>query len=162
MSRLNGLSPAGPEAKRTPQIPRVGRRRVLTLAAVPENLYRVLEFVGVSLAKYHFPAHETEQVTLAVEEIFVNIARYAYAPADGMVTINVVVCSKPLSIRIAFRDRGQPFNPLDKADPDITLPFEDRPVGGLGVLIVKQYMDRMTYVYRNGYNRLSITKNADH
>lgn len=95
---------------------------------------------------------------LVVEEIVVNIVSYAYPVGkDGEVTIDVN--KTPTAIEISFSDRGVPFNPLEKEDPDTTLSAEERPIGGLGIFLVKQMMDSVSYRYEDGRNILTTTKN---
>ena len=96
------------------------------------------------------------QIDVAVEEIFVNIAHYAYAlhPGDAVIT----VWMEGESISIEFRDKGAPFNPLAKADPDVTLSAEKRRIGGLGIYMVKKSMDKVLYQYDNGENILTLQK----
>lgn len=95
---------------------------------------------------------------LVVEEIVVNIVSYAYPVGkDGEVTIDVN--KTPTAIEISFSDRGVPFNPLEKEDPDTTLSAEERPIGGLGIFLVKQMMDSVSYRYEDGHNILTTTKN---
>ena len=89
------------------------------------------------------------QIDLAVEEIFVNIANYAYRP----------VRENPLEVTLTFLDSGAPYDPLAKEDPDITLDVKDRQIGGLGIFLVKQTMDDVKYEYKNGRNILTLTKN---
>ena len=98
---------------------------------------------------------------VAVEEIFVNIAHYAYGGNPGEAVIGLDVIPNPKSCRIVFRDRGVPYNPLEKTDPDITLSAEEREIGGLGIYMVKQSMDKVEYRYEDGYNILTIEKNID-
>ena len=98
------------------------------------------------------------QIDLAIEEIFVNIAHYAYAPEKGDATVCVELTEKPRSTRITFIDRGKPYDPLAAADPDVSAPAADRRIGGLGVFLVKKTMDDVQYAYRDGQNILTIRK----
>ena len=99
------------------------------------------------------------QIDVAVEELFVNIANYAYQPGVGPATLRVETDENdPQTVAITFIDQGVPYNPLAKNDPDTTLPAEERQIGGLGIYMVKKSMDAMTYEYRNGYNILTIKK----
>ena len=94
-----------------------------------------------------------------MEEIFVNIAHYAYPPDQpGWVLIRCRVEQDPLRIQVQFVDGGVPFNPLAKKDADITLSAEERNIGGLGILMVKRSMDAVDYAYSGGKNILTITK----
>lgn len=95
------------------------------------------------------------KLNLAVEEIFVNISSYAYPPKDGDVEITFKINSEN-QIEMKFIDSGIEYNPLAKEDPDITLSAKDRPIGGLGIFMVKNYMDDINYVYENGKNILTI------
>ena len=98
------------------------------------------------------------QVDVAVEELFINIAHYAYAPQTGPVTVRVETEKDPKAVSITFIDGGTPYDPLAKADPDITASVEERPIGGLGIYMVKQSMDSVDYRYQNGRNMLTIRK----
>ena len=96
---------------------------------------------------------------MALEEIFINIAHYAYHPGQaGTATIRCCVGGDPLQVTIQFLDNGKPFNPLAKEDTDITLSAEERGIGGLGILMVKKSMDAVDYAYENGSNVLTIKK----
>jgi len=130
----------------------------LTLAATVENLDTVMGFVEEHLEEYGCPMKTMMQVSLAVEEIFGNIAHYAYNPEIGPATIQVEVHEDPLEVLITFMDKGKPYDPLAKAEPDITLSAEDRDIGGLGIFLVKQTMDDVRYEYSNGSNILRISK----
>ena len=131
----------------------------LTIDAVTENLPRVQSFVEEYLETAGCPLKTRVQIGVVVEEIFVNIAHYAYAPGTGRAAVRVELSGNPVSITITFLDSGVPYNPLDRPDPDITLPAEERPVGGLGIYITKKTMDRVFYEYRDGKNILTLQKN---
>ena len=98
------------------------------------------------------------QIDIAVEEIFVNIANYAYNPEIGKAEIVVEITEKPVTVAITFEDSGVPYNPLEKQDPDITLNAEERDIGGLGIFMAKKSMDDIEYTYRDGKNILTIKK----
>ena len=134
--------------------------RELTIPALQENLDEVLAFVEEDLTKGSCPEDIRIQIQIAVEEIFVNIAHYAYAPATGEAKITSTLTRETdcFSLTLTFADKGVPFNPLERADPDITLPAEERPIGGLGIFIVKDYMDETHYEYRDGQNVFTIVK----
>ena len=99
------------------------------------------------------------QIELAVEEVFINIASYAYLPGKGNATVRVEVTENPVSVTITFIDRGVPYDPLAKDDPDVTASAENRAIGGLGVFMVKKTMDDVAYEYRDGQNILTLKKN---
>ena len=98
------------------------------------------------------------QIGVAVEEIFVNIASYAYAPETGKTKIRVEVSEEPVTVTITFLDHGVPYDPLAKADPNTKLPAEERQIGGLGVFLTKKLMDDVSYEYRGGQNILTLKK----
>ena len=131
----------------------------LIVEAKTENLQEVLAFVDEQLEKLDCPMKVQMQVDVAVEEIFVNIAHYAYAPEKGPATIRAEVNEDPLYIELTFIDHGIPYDPLAKADPDVTLPVEQRQIGGLGIFMVKKSMDDVKYEYKEGHNILRIMKN---
>ena len=124
-----------------------------------EQLEAVRSFLNEQLAPYHCADRVRFQLEVAVEEIFVNIAHYAYCPDQkGTATVSCCVGGDPLQVTIQFEDQGKPFNPLRKEDADITLPAEERQIGGLGILMVKKSMDAVDYTYENGKNILTIKK----
>ena len=130
----------------------------LTLQATVENLDRVLAFVEENLESKQCSMKILMQVQVAVEEIYVNIAHYAYESEMGMATIRVEVGGEPLQVKITFIDNGTPYDPLKKADPDTTLSAEARQIGGLGIFMVKKSMDDVKYQYIDGQNILTISK----
>ena len=130
----------------------------LTVRASLNNLNSVLSFVSAELDQMNCCLRACQQLNIAVEEIFVNIASYAYAPGEGDATIRVRTDPDSGMVAITFLDRGVPYNPLAKPDPDVTLSAEERQIGGLGIYMVKKSMDEMKYAYRNGQNILTIIK----
>ncbi|MBQ9564429.1 MAG: SpoIIE family protein phosphatase [Synergistaceae bacterium] len=132
------------------------REGSLTLAARTENLNQVLAFIDGHLESHGCPLRVQRQIEIAAEEIFVNIANYAYAPGTGSATIRMRVENG--AAVLSFTDSGIPYNPLAKADPDLTLPASERPVGGLGVYMVKKSMDSVAYERREGQNILTMRK----
>ena len=132
--------------------------RELTVEATTENLSKVTAFIDELLEQADCPVKTRMQIELAVEEIFVNIAHYAYAPEKGDATIRVERTEEPKEVRVTFIDRGKPYDPLQKEDPDVTLSAEERSIGGLGVFLVKKSVDDVQYAYRDGQNILSIRK----
>ena len=131
----------------------------LELEAADENLPAVLDFIDRRLEAVDCPPKAQMQIALASEEIFINIAHYAYAPKKGKAIVRVEVSPDPVAVTITFIDRGQPYDPLAAADPDLHLPAEQRDPGGLGVFLVKKTMDDVSYVYRDGQNILTLKKN---
>ncbi len=132
--------------------------REKTVQATLENLDEVMAFVEEQMEVYHCSMKMQMQIAVAVEEIYVNIASYAYREQKGNARIRVQSGGDPLQISITFEDDGIPYNPLLKEDPDITLSAEERKIGGLGIYIVKKSMDQVEYHYQNGKNILTIRK----
>ena len=130
----------------------------LTVKAVVDNIPRVTAFVDELLEKLGCPMKVKTQIEMALDELFCNIARYAYGPESGDATIRFEYQEASRTISITFMDHGIPFNPLEKEDPDVSLPAEKREIGGLGIYLVKKTMDRVEYRYENGMNILSIMK----
>ena len=130
----------------------------LNIAATVENIEAVTDFVNEQLEALDCPMKAQMQIDIAIDELFGNIAHYAYNPDVGDATVRVEVIEDPLSVVITFIDGGVPYDPLAAADPDTTLSAEDRAIGGLGIFMVKKSMDEITYRYENGSNILSIRK----
>ena len=131
----------------------------LTIEAKIENLNEVLAFIDTQLEELDCPMKAQMQIDVAVEEIFVNIAQYAYTPAEGEAVIRLDTEKNPGAVTITFIDSGVPFNPLAVAEPDVTLSAKDRKVGGLGIFMVKRSMDDVVYEYADNKNILTIKKN---
>ena len=123
-----------------------------------ENLPELQAFVEERLEAADCPMKARMQISLAVEEIFVNIAHYAYAPEKGMATVRVEISEDPVTVTITFLDHGVPFDPLAKTDPDLSLDAEKRQIGGLGIFLTRQFMDDVAYAYKNGQNILTLKK----
>jgi anti-sigma regulatory factor (Ser/Thr protein kinase) len=98
------------------------------------------------------------QISVAAEEIYVNIAHYAYAPETGTVTLRLELQEEPPAVTLTFLDSGIPFNPLDRTDPDVSLPAEEREIGGLGIFMTRKSMDDLRYEFRDGQNVLTLIK----
>lgn len=131
----------------------------LTIEATPENVDKVIEFIDGMLEEYGCGVKEQMAIDVAVDELFSNIAHYAYNPETGYATVRVDVKKDPLAVEITFIDHGVPYDPLAKVDPDTTLSVDDRQIGGLGIFIVKKSMDAVNYEYKDGKNILTIKKN---
>ena len=141
--------------------------KVFECEATIENLDKVTAFVEEELENNEVDMKSSMQLTIALEEIYVNIAHYAYSKtdADGNVIPNTGTGPMKLSLDVSseqvlmtFEDKGIPYNPLEKADPDITLSAEERDIGGLGIYMVKQSMDDVVYEHRDGKNILTLVK----
>ena len=130
----------------------------LTIDATVNNITAVTKFVDEQLESYGCPMKAQMQIDIAIDELFGNIAQYAYNPDVGPATVRVEVIENPMSVVVTFIDNGVQYDPLAREDPDITLSLEERGVGGLGVYMVKKTMDEISYKYVNGQNILTIKK----
>lgn len=131
----------------------------LTIDATVENIEKVIAFVEPSLDAHDCPAKTRIQINIAIDELFGNIAHYAYEPDVGKVSVRAEIVENPLAVVITFSDSGVPYNPLANDDPDVTKSAEEREIGGLGIYMVKKSMDEMSYEYKDGKNILTIKKN---
>ena len=95
---------------------------------------------------------------MIVEEVFINIANYAYGKLTGKAWIDLSLDKDSHSLVMTFRDKGTPYNPLEKETPDISSPAEMRSIGGLGIFMVKKNMDEVGYAYENGQNVLTMRR----
>ena len=134
------------------------KRNELRIEADVKKLGAVQAFVSEQLEKARCSMKAQLQIAVAVEEIFVNIAKYAYGSEKGEATVQVEISGEPACVTIRFLDQGVPFDPLAKEDPDVTLSAADRRIGGLGIFLVRKTMDEMGYEYRGGQNILWIKK----
>ena len=132
--------------------------RELTVDAAVENIPAVTAFVEAELDALDCPPKARMQLGVAIDEIMANIAQYAYAPGTGPVTVRFAFDEATRTVTLTFLDKGLPYDPRQKADPDVSLSAEDRPIGGLGIFLVKKTMDGMDYVYKHGQNILTIQK----
>ena len=130
----------------------------LTVDAAIENIPAVTAFVEEQLEQVGCPMKAQMQIDIAIDELFSNIAQYAYSPKTGKATVRVEVTENPMAVVISFIDNGIPYDPLAKADPNVSLPADDRQIGGLGIFMVKKSMDEINYEYKNGQNVLTIKK----
>ena len=133
----------------------------LTVEAKTTNIEAVTDFVNEQLEALDCPMKAQMQIDIAIDELFGNIAHYAYNPEIGKATVRVEVIEDPLAVTITFIDNGVPYDPLAKADPDTTLSAEEREIGGLGIYMVKKSMDEIAYEYKDGHNILKIKKNLN-
>jgi len=131
----------------------------LTINATVENIPAVTAFVDEQLEAFDCPMKAQMQIDIAIDELFSNIAYYAYNPDVGPATVRVEVVEDPMAVVITFIDKGVPYDPLTREDPDTTLSAEERDLGGLGIYMVKKSMDEVTYEYKDGQNILKIKKN---
>ena len=130
----------------------------MNIEATIENIPTVTAWVDEQLEALDCPMKAQMQIDIAIDELFSNIARYAYNPETGPATVRVEVV-EPLTVVITFIDKGIPYDPLKKEDPNTNLPIEERDEGGLGIYMVKKTMDDIAYEYVDGQNILRIKKN---
>ncbi len=119
-----------------------------------ENLYQVLVEFG---QKHDIFPKLLDEMNLALEEIITNIISYAFLnEAEHVILLRLSIDDHQLIAEV--EDDGKPFNPLDAPDPDIDLPIEDRPIGGLGILLTKHMVDHIDYTHRDGKNLVRLRK----
>ena len=132
--------------------------REFVVEAAVENLPQVNAFVEEMVSPLMPSGKAQLQLELAVEEIFVNIANYAYGDGVGQAVIQARVLDSPKGIELVFKDGGVPYNPLERQAPDPNLPLEEREIGGWGIFLVKKNVDEVSYAYEAGKNILTIRK----
>ena len=130
----------------------------LTVDAVPESLRQIKAFVDAELAALDCPMDMRRQMDIAVDEVFGNIAHYAYEGAAGSVMLRFEAEQTPRAVTLTFSDGGVPFDPLQTVAPDTTLAARERAIGGLGIFVVKKLMDEVRYEYADGKNILQLKK----
>lgn len=130
----------------------------MTVQATLENIAVVTGFVNAELDCLNCPEWTRSEIDIAIDEIFGNIANYAYKPGEGPATVRIEAEDDPLRVSITFIDHGMQYNPLAAEDPDVTLAVRERRIGGLGVFMVKNMMDAVSYDYKDGENILTIRK----
>jgi anti-sigma regulatory factor (Ser/Thr protein kinase) len=132
--------------------------KILKVEAKTEKLKEVLAFLDEELEALDCDIKTVFALDLSVEEIFVNIASYAYGEGEGEAEISLDFSEEDNMLTITFRDSGLPYDPLAKEDPDVTLSLEERKIGGLGIFMVKKNVDEMDYEYKDGQNILYLRK----
>ncbi len=130
----------------------------LRIEAAVDRLDEVLAFIDAELEAQDCPMKAQMQIDVAAEEMFVNIASYAYAPGHGDARIQIETDPAARVFSVTLIDSGIPYDPLKKADPDVTLSAEERGVGGLGIYMVKKSMDAVSYRHENGQNIFRMEK----
>lgn len=130
----------------------------ITVPATIENVEKVTNFVNTELDKLGCPSKAKAEIDIAIDELFSNIANYAYNPEIGKATVKFEIENNPQAVIITFMDNGKPFDPLLREDPNINLAIEDRDIGGLGIFMVKKTMDSVEYEYKDNHNILKIKK----
>ena len=135
-----------------------GRSFTFTLDAIPEKFAEAQEQVHAFLEPVHCSMRTLLGLDMVVEEVFINIASYAYSDGVGSVAIDLSLNETEDVLSLRFRDTGVPYDPLAKDSPNLSAPAEQRPIGGLGIFLVQEYSDTLSYEYADGENRLTIGK----
>ena len=132
--------------------------KTLTLEAKIDNIPVITDFINEQLEALDCAMKAQLQIDVAIDEVFTNIASYAYTEGEGMATVRMDFAPATRLSTITFEDSGIPFDPLQQQEPDVTLSAEERPIGGLGIFLVRKTMDDVTYERRDGRNILTISK----
>lgn len=131
----------------------------ITVSAIVDQVETVTDFVNERLRALGCSQRVKVQLDVAIDEIFSNIVQYAYEAETGPATVRFDVEGDPPCVVITFIDRGIPFDPLAEERPDVShLPMAKRPIGGLGLFMVKKTMDDISYVHKDGQNMLTLRK----
>ena len=133
-------------------------RKEIIFPAEIDSIPAITDFVNEALEEADCSMKAQTQIDIAIDELFSNIAYYAYGENKGEATVVVDLDAEKREVSITFIDSGTPYNPLEKADPDVTLDAEERGIGGLGIFIVKKSMDEIRYEYTDQKNMLTIRK----
>ena len=128
------------------------------IEAATGKLPELQEAIESRLEAAGCPLKTLMEISVVVEEVFANIAMYAYTPGTGRADVRMDISGDPAVVTIRFADRGIPYDPLARKDPDLSLPAEEREIGGLGIYMTKKLMDEVRYEYRDGQNILTLTK----
>lgn len=131
------------------------------ITAKMENLTEVMNFIDTELLETEYSESIKNQILISAEEIFTNIATYAYPDHTDKrteISCGIIENNGIRFFQIRFRDWGIPYNPLEHSKPDFEIPFEKRGIGGLGIHMVRHFMDQMEYHFMDGCNQLWIRK----
>ena len=130
----------------------------ITVEAKVASITAITAFIDEELENAGCSPKAQMQLDIAADEIFANIAMYAYEAQIGSAKVTLEIDQENRMAILRFIDEGIPFNPMDAEEPDVTLPAEKRRIGGLGIFMVKKSMDGMEYERRDGQNILTIYK----
>lgn len=133
--------------------------KTIEVDAAVENIGAVTDFINEELENAGCSMKAQIQIDVMIDEVFGNIAKYAYGDAVGKAEVSIGIGDGPKRAVITFSDRGKQFDPLSAEEPDVTLSAEERKIGGLGLFIVKKTMDGVSYKYEDGKNILTVIKN---
>ena len=128
------------------------------VTATSSGLQTLLSFTETWLSKTGISPEKQYDILIIVEELTVNIVNYAYDEIPGKITLSLELLDDSAILRLNLSDTGRPFNPLDYDDPKLSESIEERPVGGLGIFIIKSLADKLKYEYNNKQNQIIIEK----
>lgn len=128
------------------------------VTATSSGLQTLLSFTETWLSKTGISPEKQYDILIIVEELTVNIVNYAYDEIPGKITLSLELLDDGAILRLNLSDTGRPFNPLDYDDPKLSESIEERPVGGLGIFIIKSLADKLKYEYNNKQNQIIIEK----
>ncbi|MCR5350709.1 MAG: SpoIIE family protein phosphatase [Acholeplasmatales bacterium] len=120
-----------------------------------KELNNLFDYSSSLLRVLNFSNKDIIMINTALEEVFVNVAKYAY---NGTGTVEVSLSNDKKSVTFVFKDNGVRFNPLEREDPNITASSDEREIGGLGIFMVKKIMDEVKYDYIDNQNVLTLVK----
>ena len=129
-----------------------------TLDATIENVETITGLIDEKLEEAGASMKAEMQINIVIDEIFSNIAKYGYASGKGDATVTLDILQDPLRAESTFINSGEPYDPLAQEDPDIHAALDDRPMGGLGILIIKKTMDDVSYEFKDKQNILTVVK----
>lgn len=130
---------------------------MLTVDAKTENVEKITQYANEILEEAGCPMKVQFQIDIAIDEVFSNIALYAYQGKEGG-TADFDIKVEKSTVTLVFSDSGIPYNPLENDEPDVTLSADDRKIGGLGIYMVRKSMDKVLYSFDNGHNVLTLVK----
>ena len=130
----------------------------LTVDAKLENMREIKSFVGAELEAMGCPDETRKQLFIVIDELFTNVASYAYAGGEGFATVRLELEAEPRAVVLTLLDGGVPFDPLTMKAPDTSLKARERKIGGLGIFMVRRLTDEISYEYADGKNILRIKK----
>ena len=132
--------------------------REITVEAVTGNIPKVTAFVDEELERLGCAPKANMQIDVCIDEVVANVANYAYGSDTGNVTVRLGFDEEQRIFSLTFVDAGVPFDPCSVPEPDTTLPLEERPIGGLGLLMVRKMSDEMLYRREGEHNVLTVRK----
>lgn len=133
----------------------------LKIQAIDDNLSMVMEWVEDLIRKECTEEKTISEILIAVDELFINICHYAYEGKTGEAEFGLEILEAPKRVRLRIKDQGIPFNPFALEDPNITLSAEERKIGGLGIFMVKDFMDDVDYTYVDAHNVITLEKHLE-